>query len=255
MTETVHRGPPAQPATGKIAAALAAFQGEMPTVPKGHTANVKSDKGSYSYTYAGLADVTEAAMPLLSKHGLAFVTLPTRGELVGMLLHESGESLSASLPITGGTPQQIGSSLTYMRRYLFGCMTGLVTDDDDDGQAAQQAGSRRKPARQAPSGERKAERLPAAPQDDPWYDTKAAQGSPLLNTSSGLAKRMFAALNGVPDVTNDAERLEFCSLLAGRVITTSRELTDADAKVIAEAADQGATLDEMRAASGVGDAS
>ena len=256
MTETAYHEPPTQPATGKIAAALAAFQGEMPTVPKGHTANVKSDKGSYSYTYAGLADVTEAAMPLLSKHGLAFVTLPTRGELVGMLLHESGESLSASLPITGGTPQQIGSSLTYMRRYLFGCMTGLVTDDDDDGQAAQQAGSRRKPARQgSAASDRKAERLPATPPTDPWYDagkpTQSAQDSPLLNTSGGLAKRMFAALGDVPDVTTDEERLEFCSLLAGRVITTSRELTDADAEAIVQAIDEGATLDELRAASGV----
>ena len=120
----------------QLATALAAFQAEMPIVSKTKTATVRSEKGSYSYTYAGLADVTEAAMPLLTKHGLSFVCLPAQGQLTGMLLHSSGQSLSAALPINGSTPQQVGSSLTYMRRYLLGCMTGLVTDDDDDGHAA-----------------------------------------------------------------------------------------------------------------------
>ena len=147
MTEQTAETPP-RPTIGALAKALAAFQAEMPTVTKNHTATVKSDKGSYSYTYAGLADVSEAAMPLLAKHGLSFSTLPSGQTLVGMLLHESGESLTASLPINGATPQQIGSSLTYMRRYLLGCMTGVVTDDDDDGQQAQQAATKRKPARQ-----------------------------------------------------------------------------------------------------------
>lgn len=147
MSETpIESAPPLD----QLAAALAAFQAEMPTVPKKHTANVKSDRGSYSYTYAGLADVSEAAMPLLAKHGLSFTTLPGNGVLTGMLLHVSGQSLTASLPINGATPQQVGSSLTYMRRYLFGCMTGLVTDDDEDGNIAEGAAKKRKPQRQPP---------------------------------------------------------------------------------------------------------
>ena len=126
----------AEPRFDKIAAALIAVQAEMPTVAKGRTAQVRSEKGSYSYTYAGLADVAEAVYPLLAKHGLAFTALPGGGQLVGMLLHESGQTLTGSLPISGGTPQALGSSITYGRRYLLGCMTGLVTDDDDDGQVA-----------------------------------------------------------------------------------------------------------------------
>jgi len=144
-----------------LASALAAFQAEMPTVPKSHTATVKSDKGSYSYTYAGLADVSEAAMPLLAKHGLSFTTLPGQGILTGMLLHKSGQHLTASLPVTGGTPQAIGSSLTYGRRYLLGCMTGLVTDDDEDGQLAQSTPRGAKaPAPEAPPVERNLQRSP-----------------------------------------------------------------------------------------------
>jgi len=135
--------PPAE--LDKLAKALAAFQAEAPIVAKSHTASVRSEKGSYSYTYADLADVSAAAMPLLSKHGLSFTCLPGPGELVGMLLHSSGQSLSARLPIGGNSPQQLGSSLTYMRRYLFGCMTGIVTDDDDDGQLASKQRTRPTP--------------------------------------------------------------------------------------------------------------
>lgn len=143
--------------TGELAKALAAFQAEMPTVAKSHTATVRSDKGSYSYDYADLADVTEAAMPLLTKHGLSFSCCPNRTEsghyeLTGLLLHQSGESVSGSLPIQGGTPQQLGSAITYMRRYLFGCMTGLVTDSDDDGAAAS-APAKKKPVAKKASPE------------------------------------------------------------------------------------------------------
>lgn len=125
----------------ELAVALAAFQAEAPTVSKGKTAKVPTKAGgSYSYTYANLADVVEAAYPLLSKHGLSFSCVPRtteRGyELAGILLHSSGESLEGSLPLSGNTPQELGSALTYMRRYLLGAMTGLVTDDDDDGAAA-----------------------------------------------------------------------------------------------------------------------
>ena len=133
--------------TQSLAAALAAFQAEMPTVPKSHRASVPTKNGgSYSYTYADLADVSAAVTPLLAKHGLAFSCCPRpadRGyELVGRLLHTSGESVEGSLPLNGGTPQELGSSLTYMRRYLLGALTGVVTDDDDDGRQAQVAAKR-----------------------------------------------------------------------------------------------------------------
>lgn len=123
-----------------LAAALAAFQAEMPTVHKGKTA----DTGTYRYSYADLADVVAAGAPVLTRHGLSFLTKPRRTdagpyELVGVLLHTSGEREEGALPLHGSNPQQLGSAITYARRYLFGCMTGIVTDDDDDGARAQQA--------------------------------------------------------------------------------------------------------------------
>jgi hypothetical protein len=79
-------------------------------------------------------------MPVLTRHGLSFTTRTTRVDgdwcLVGVLRHTSGDSDEGRLPIHGGTPQELGSSITYARRYLLGCMTGIVTDDDDDAQVA-----------------------------------------------------------------------------------------------------------------------
>lgn len=128
-------------APGGLAKALIAVQKELPWVAKNKKANVPmKGGGSYSYTYADLADVTAAAMPLLTKHGLAFSCCPRateRGyEVVGVLLHESGETREGALPLHGNDPQQIGGALTYHRRYLLGCMLGLVTDDDADGRQA-----------------------------------------------------------------------------------------------------------------------
>jgi len=140
-----------------LAAALSAFQGEMPKVPKNKTANVPTKSGgSYKYTYADLADVTEAAMPLLSKHGLSFTCVPDENErgfiLRGVLMHSSGETLEGNLPLRGNGNQELGSALTYMRRYLLGAMTGIVTDDDEDGTVADTAERTKPAARQRKGG-------------------------------------------------------------------------------------------------------
>lgn len=125
-----------------LESALAAFQGEMPTVNKGKTARVPTKSGpGYTYSYADIADVTRDVMPILSKHGLSFSVTPSATdngyEIIGTLMHESQNGrLTGALPLFGRTSQEIGSSITYARRYLLGCLTGVVTDDDEDGTAA-----------------------------------------------------------------------------------------------------------------------
>lgn len=129
-----------------LAQALVDFQAHLPKVAKNHTAVIRGKNGEagYSYTYADLADLSDAATPVLAEHGLAFTCAPRLTpagsyELVGILTHLSGETMEGALPLQGRTPQELGSSMTYMRRYLLGAMTGIVTDDDDDGARAQSA--------------------------------------------------------------------------------------------------------------------
>lgn len=144
-----------------LAAALVAFQARLSKVGKSKTATVPTKAGgSYSYKYADLVDVTAQIVPALVEHGLAFVCLPRlapngKYELVGTLTHgASGEQMEGSLPLTGGTEQALGSSLTYLRRYLLGCMTGVVTDEDEDGTAATHADRDAEAARDRAEAER-----------------------------------------------------------------------------------------------------
>lgn len=133
-------------AAESLAAALVAFQEVMPRVAKKQTATIagRDGKQGYSYKYADLADVSDAATPVLTAHHLAFTCLPRHVDgsfvLVGRLTHgPTGETVEGELPLHGRSAQDLGSSITYGRRYLLGCMTGIVTDEDDDGQRAHAA--------------------------------------------------------------------------------------------------------------------
>jgi hypothetical protein len=122
-----------------IAAALAAFQADLPGVGK------DSVNPHFKSKYADLADMSKAILPALARQGLAFVSLPTMDEHVGFalqyaLIHESGGKLEGLYPLpAGGNEQQKGSAITYARRYCLGAVTGVAADEDDDGNAASQA--------------------------------------------------------------------------------------------------------------------
>lgn len=126
-----------------LAGALAAFQAELPAIGKNETATVVTSKGRYSYSYASLGDISKIIEPLLGKHGLSFAALPTLADgdagrfvLRYVLMHSSGQYLSGAYPLNGNTPQEIGSSITYARRYTLCAVTGVAPDEDDDGAAA-----------------------------------------------------------------------------------------------------------------------
>lgn len=126
--------------TRGLAAALSRFQGEMTSVAKTKTANA----GTYSYQYADLGDIVAAAYPIMSEHGLSFSAKPTLNEsghfvLAYKLMHSSGEDEHGEYPLpTSGTPQQVGSAITYARRYAFTATLGIVSEEDDDGKSAPQ---------------------------------------------------------------------------------------------------------------------
>lgn len=125
-----------------LAAALAAFQLSLPKVGKGNTAKVTSDKGNYSYKYADLSDVSAVVLPALAAHGLSFSSKPTltddgRFVLAYVLRHEIDGEDAGTYPLpSNGTPQSIGSAISYARRYVLSAISGVAPDEDDDGQAA-----------------------------------------------------------------------------------------------------------------------
>ncbi len=134
-----------------IAAALAAFQEEVPSIPKGRTAKIQSTKGSYSYKYADLEDIIKAIRPILAKHDLAITqnAVSDNGNVgVSTTIHHGTESIEsgALLLPAGGTPQSAGSALTYARRYSLSAALSIATNEDDDAAGAtaatKSAGSR-----------------------------------------------------------------------------------------------------------------
>lgn len=147
--------------TGKLAEALAKAQAEFKPIKKDKTAKVRMKSGGeYSYSYADLSSVIDATKEALSKNGLA-VTQPVEFQAERMvlhtkLMHSSGESESSFWPLPPPhTPaQEMGSALTYARRYSMSAILGVASEDDDDGAAGNEASKPQpqaaKPAQAAP---------------------------------------------------------------------------------------------------------
>lgn len=131
---------------GKIATALAKFQGEM----KGVSKNAQG----HGYKYMSFDAIMTLVRPELSKQELSIIQ-NVSGELVDginvafcetLILHSSGEwiksdklrikptAVKAGAPIG---PREVGSALTYAKRYQVCGMLGICADTDDDAQVAQ----------------------------------------------------------------------------------------------------------------------
>lgn len=129
---------------GKLAEALAKAQAEMKAPPK---SKVMKIPGRGDYRYADLSDVIEARR-VGAKYGLAITQGMEMREgylaLTTMLMHASGEWKAWECPLPAGLkPQELGSYLTYMRRYSESGAWGLAAEDDDDGERAQHAATGR----------------------------------------------------------------------------------------------------------------
>lgn len=123
----------------EISKALAAFAGEITNPTKDQTANA----GQFSYRYAGLDKVLAHVRPVLAKHDL-FVSQDVQINKEGLMLllttihHASGQTLEFG-PIrirSGQQAQQIGSNITYLRRYALVTALGIAADEDLDGASA-----------------------------------------------------------------------------------------------------------------------
>lgn len=122
----------------KIAPALMAAQAELTNPLKSHTAQA----GKRIYRYAVLSEIIDLVKPVLLKHKLAYTQLVnyegTFCSLVTRLIHESGQFLESSYPLPkDAAPQDMGSAITYARRYALCAILGIAADEDDDGKAAQ----------------------------------------------------------------------------------------------------------------------
>jgi hypothetical protein len=171
--------------------AFVAMQQELPGIRKSAT------NPHFKSKFAPLEEVNPAVLAVLTKHGFAWTTMPCvlpdgSPGLRYMLMHVSGSVLSDSMPLLkASTPQEQGSAITYARRYSVQAVTGVVTDEDDDGNAAS-----RPPARQ--QARKSPEQAPAEPAQ---VATPAQPLSPI--------KALWAYANGERGMTQSQIEAEF----------------------------------------------
>lgn len=128
------------PELNELAAALAKAQGEL------KNATLNKINPHFKSRYADLSAIIDATRATLAKHGLSVVQTTKVSEaglsLETRLLHSSGQFIVGEypLPMVTDKPQQMGSALTYARRYSLAAICGISADEDDDANAAQTNG-------------------------------------------------------------------------------------------------------------------
>jgi hypothetical protein len=123
----------------ELAAALAKAQGRMANAVMNRT------NPHFKSRYADLSSVLDAIREPLSAAGLSVVQTMhfTEGGMMVLrttLMHSSGQSIFTEYPLPPTQkPHEIGSALTYARRYSLAALVCNSADEDDDGNSAMAA--------------------------------------------------------------------------------------------------------------------
>ena len=118
---------------------------EVPNFSTDETANA----GSRTYKYLNLSTLLKNIKPIFEKYDIAFsqkVTFNSPGDgrqILGtvetVIFDENEQQTVCSYPFfVTGDPQQVGSAITYARRYSLTTVLGIFPDKDDDGGYAKQ---------------------------------------------------------------------------------------------------------------------
>ena len=114
-------------------AALAKAQAEM------GIASLASENPYFKSRYADLSAIVKASRPALTKNGLAISQILLTNDdganlLITTMGHSSGQFLESRLRILPpkNDVQTLGSYITYLRRYSYAALVGIVTGDEDD---------------------------------------------------------------------------------------------------------------------------
>lgn len=122
--------------TKDLYAALAKAQGEM------GMASLNTQNPYFKTRYADLSEIVKVSRPALSKYALSvtqqIISKDDGGNvLVTTLAHSSGQYIESNMRIVPpkSDVQTLGSYITYLRRYSYAALVGIVTgDEDDDGE-------------------------------------------------------------------------------------------------------------------------
>jgi hypothetical protein len=135
--------------TNELSAALAKAQAQMKSVPFDRT------NPHFKSKYSSLASVIDTVRKPLADNGLSYTQTTEIREagvvLVTTLRHASGQWVASEYPLPAvAKPQELGSALTYARRYSLSALACVAADDDDDGEGARSNGQTATAAKASP---------------------------------------------------------------------------------------------------------
>ena len=233
---------------GTIAAALAKAQADLTNPEKSLVATIRSPfprENDRIFRYAPLSSGLEIVRKSLGRHEIAMVQTTEIDKDVGLvrlttvLAHSSGEWLSSDWPVCPisdtGSPQRMGTALTYARRYALFTLVGIAGEDDLD--APDLAALPKAGVEQPPRSDHRSQSTGhAAAAERPSWDSgkpsvRNARSVLAPEQSASLRDRLVAQLAAIHS-TDDA------AAWAHRNLPAKNTLIAADAKLLEDAFEQ-----------------
>lgn len=191
-----------------LASALVAFRAECGSI------KFDSTNPHFKSRYASLAAIHSTIDAILAKHQLTVMQFPIaadgRAGCRTVIVHASGEQtepVDFMVPTAKNDPQGACSAVTYARRYSLSGALGLVTEEDDDGEAASgrlQAVER--PLKQAPA---RAAKAPAMSKENRDKLKHAARARSLVVNGQSDDSMVMEILTTVAKSMGYASPIEF----------------------------------------------
>ncbi len=195
------------PSVDKLMVALAKAQGEIGDIARNRTVTVTPRSGgqAYQFRYATLDAIIDAIKKPLSDNGITRMQILSHDATGGYYvlttsLYCGDQFISSRVPLIaeGGSNQQFGSALTYMKRYALAALLGIAADEDDDGNAAD--------GNAITSVKDKVAAPPAKPAPDP-ISTGAQKVGEILGLTEPVQKKEVTASPSFSDAKIDVPLL------------------------------------------------
>ena len=214
-----------------ISEVLLELQADPPVLVK----DKKGQVGNQKTKYADLVQVNEQVLSRLNNLGVIYSCTPTLDDegkfvLAYELEHvESKTSKAGRYPLKlSENPMQMGSAITYARRYVLLAITGIAAEDeDDDGQAAANRGTAQRSQQQRRRGSS------SAPQEGAGVQRSAPPLPGEAVTDPQIKK--VVAMFGTIGWNDRDDRLRATSAIVGRPLGSATELTKSEAHGLIEA--------------------
>lgn len=221
----------------ELASALAKAQAKFGNPPRSHEGKVSGTTKAgkpyeYRYRYADLADTIGAVREHLNAEGLSVVQMiepdGNGGLLLGtQIIHSSGQWIRGDVTIPPGlSSQDLGSALTYRRRYALSAMLGIAAEDDDDGAAVtEREKDRGDGGKPKPTTESKPEPAPEPVPMEPQLRFEAS-----IHKLIGEGAAALKVKNPLGDATAEMKR-RVLNILGGHGVEKLAEVTTRDAQL------------------------